>query len=87
MNISKFKTEEDFNNAPLPQEGFYLQWLRRLEDGSVVEYIKNHLGEIQAITIHPSSLDNYYTKDQVDLLISTTLATEVDDILEGENNG
>lgn len=49
MQILPFKTEEDFQNAAPPPEGYYLRWVKQNADGTVTEYVKDHTGTVQVL--------------------------------------
>jgi hypothetical protein len=49
MQISPFKTEQDFANAAPPPEGYYLRWIKRNADGTATEYIKDHTGTVRVL--------------------------------------
>jgi hypothetical protein len=49
MQISQFKTQADFINAAPPPEGCYLRFVKRNEDGSATEFIKDHTGTVRVL--------------------------------------
>ncbi len=83
MQILPFKTEEDFQNAAPPPEGYYLRWVKHNSDGTATEYIKDHTGAVQVLTGGGGGLpeiDNAPTADSENLITSGAVYAALGDV-------